>query len=632
MNIMRKILIPFILLGLLSISISSCDEYLDVNNNVDAPDYVEGYLYLSGIIASYQDMYYDLRAMAPLAQMMGTTSGSFDNFAYHSYVSGSDVGGQDWRMIYWEQGMNLENLINQSVEAEDWTLAGIGYAIKAYSWDLLTKQHVDLPMTDAFVPGLLSHDYNSQEEIYPQVREWAYKAIEYLEMEDDHEYGNKISANDYIYFGDKDKWVKFAYAVIVRNLASLSNKDNFSSDYAQELIDCAAKSFESSNDDATVTVAGGSSTASQSAYNNFWGTYRGNLSYTYFQHDYAVQVFTGTVPRYDEATGEKNAVENNDYHPYELAENQIICDTLINETGHYDPRVAVKLATTDDPNYENMDNTDSIKARKYYGGSFASKSGPIGTAPSFYGRNLSSAYTGNENDGIGRWIYRDDAPYILMTCAEIKFCLAEAYWKLDKKTEAFEAFKEGVKSDIDFTATYIYEGKEGSPTGGDKITKTAFNTLADEYVSGPYVEGLSMSDFSLSNIMMQKWVALYPWGAFEAWVDMRKYHYDINYTGEYPSENNGWDISMVDQKWDTDDSKVYKGLYLPPAQVEGRKITFDTDNEGAPCYRIRPRYNSEYMWNVPSLESLVPISGTADNYQCSIPWFAYPGDSPTSVK
>ena len=632
MNIMRKILIPFILLGLLSISISSCDEYLDVNNNVDAPDYVEGYLYLSGIIASYQDMYYDLRAMAPLAQMMGTTSGSFDNFAYHSYVSGSDVGGQDWRMIYWEQGMNLENLINQSVEAEDWTLAGIGYAIKAYSWDLLTKQHVDLPMTDAFVPGLLSHDYNSQEEIYPQVREWAYKAIEYLEMEDDHEYGNKISANDYIYFGDKDKWVKFAYAVIVRNLASLSNKDNFSSDYAQELIDCAAKSFESSNDDATVTVAGGSSTASQSAYNNFWGTYRGNLSYTYFQHDYAVQVFTGTVPRYDEATGEKNAVENNDYHPYELAENQIICDTLINETGHYDPRVAVKLATTDDPNYENMDNTDSIKARKYYGGSFASKSGPIGTAPSFYGRNLSSAYTGNENDGIGRWIYRDDAPYILMTCAEIKFCLAEAYWKLDKKTEAFEAFKEGVKSDIDFTATYIYEGKEGSPIGGDKITKTAFNTLADEYVGGPYVEGLSMSDFSLSNIMMQKWVALYPWGAFEAWVDMRKYHYDINYTGEYPSENNGWDISMVDQKWDTDDSKVYKGLYLPPAQVEGRKITFDTDNEGAPCYRIRPRYNSEYMWNVPSLESLVPISGTADNYQCSIPWFAYPGDSPTSVK
>jgi len=46
-NIMKKILLPFILLGLLSTSITSCDDYLDVNKNVDAPDYVEGYLYLA---------------------------------------------------------------------------------------------------------------------------------------------------------------------------------------------------------------------------------------------------------------------------------------------------------------------------------------------------------------------------------------------------------------------------------------------------------------------------------------------------------------------------------------------------------------------------------------------------------
>ncbi|MCK7533259.1 MAG: SusD/RagB family nutrient-binding outer membrane lipoprotein [Marinilabiliales bacterium] len=45
--------------------------------------------------------------------------------------------------------------------------------------------------------------------------------------------------------------------------------------------------------------------------------------------------------------------------------------------------------------------------------------------------------------------------------------------------------------------------------------------------------------------MMQKWVALYPWGATEAWVDMRKYHYDIAYTGDYPASGNGWDLSTV---------------------------------------------------------------------------------------
>ncbi len=624
---MKKKISTIILLASMLFTNVSCDDYLDVNKNVDAPDYVEGYLYLAGIIEQYQGMYMDIRATGPLTQMMGTSS--YTSFATNYYSVGSDAGGEIWRVTYWLQGMNLENMINQSIKAEDWTLAGIGYAIKAYSWDQLTKQHSDLPMKEAFVNGLLSHNYDYQKDIYPQIREWAYKAIEYLEKTDNHSYGTKISANDYIYNGDKAKWIKFAYGVIVRNLASLSNKSNFTTDYAQELIDCANKSFQSADDDAAVTVAGGSTSAAYSAYNNFWGVNRENLTRNYFQHEYAVQVFTGSVPKYDETTGEKYSVEGNKYYPYELADKQIICDTLVKVAGHYDPRVAVKLATTDDPLYNSMDNADSIKAHKYYGGSFTSYSGPIGSAPSYYGRNATSTYTGTVQDGKGRWIYRDDAPYILMTCAELKLCLAEAYWKLNKKNEAFAAFKEGVKADINFTAKYIYPGTKGQAVGGDKITKSLFTSLAAQYTAGPYVDGLSLSNFSLSHIMMQKWVALYPWGALEAWVDMRKYHYDIKYTGECPASDNGWDLSMVDQKWDTDATKVYKGFYLSPAQVQGRKTTYNTLNQGAPCYRIRPRYNSEYMWNKPSLESLVPISGTAENYQCSIPWFAYPGDLPS---
>ncbi|MCI1682863.1 MAG: SusD/RagB family nutrient-binding outer membrane lipoprotein [Bacteroides sp.] len=625
---MKKFSIIAILATLLSFN-TSCDDYLDVNENVDAPDYIEGYLYLSGIIQQYQSLYYDIRATGPLTQMIGTSS--YTTFATHYYSTGSDAGGEIWRMVYWTQGMNLENMINQSVKAEEWTLAGIGLAIKAYSWDQLTKYHGELPMKEAFVEGLLSHDYDYQDAIYDQIREWAHTAIEYLQKDDVHNYGAKISGNDWIYKGDKEKWIKFAYSVIVRNLASLSNKTDFVSKYAPELVECAGKAFQTSDDDATVTVEGKGESSAESAYNNFWGTYRGNLSRSYFQHEYAVQVMTGSVPKYDETTGEKYRVENNDYYPYELADEQIICDTLKDVAGHYDPRMAVKLGTTDDPTYDNIDNADSVKAYHYYGGSFTSTSGPIGTAPSFYGRNASSQYKGDINDGKGRWIYRDDAPYILMTCAEIKFCLAEAYFKMGDKDGALQAFKDGVKADIDFTGTYIYPGTKGQAAGGDKISKEVFTQLATEYEAGPYVGGLTKDQLTLSHIMMQKWIALYPWGAQEAWVDMRKYHYDIQYTGDYPTLNNGWSETMIDQKWDTDPTKVYKGLYLAPAQVQSRKGSYNTRNHGSPCYRVRPRYNSEYMWNVPSLESLKPISGTAENYQCSIPWFAYPGDIPTSL-
>lgn len=621
---MKKLLLYFLSAGLLMGM--GCKKYLDVNKNIDAPDHVDGYLYLANIEQQYQGIYWDIRAIGPLTQMMGTSS--YTTFATNYYSAGSDAGGEVWRMVYWNQGMNLENLINQSEAAGNWTLAGIGYAIKAFSWDMMTKIHGELPMKEAFVPGLLSHDYDYQDTIYSQVRRWAEKAIEMLEKQDNTDYGTKISANDFIYKGDKEKWKKFAYAVIVRNLSSLSNKKDFVTKYSQQLIDAAQKSFTSSDDDATVSVPGGSSSAPFSSYNNFWGTSRSNLSYSYWQHEFAVQMFTGTTVKYDETTGERTRTNANPYYPYELMPQQIITDTLHDVPGHFDPRVTVKLATASNPNYLNLDDLDSIKAYKYYGGTFTGTTGSVGIAPSFYGRNSKSTFAGTINDGIGRWLYRDDAPYILTTYAEIQFCLAEAYWKRNEKGNAFLAFKEGVKADMDFTQRYIYTGKEGQPTGGDKITKAAFNSLAADYLNGPYVNNLSMSDFSLSHIMMQKWIALYPWGACEAWVDMRKYHYDIKYTGDYPSSNNGWTDVMLDQKWDSDPSKVYKGLYMAPAQVEGRKGSYNLDNAGSPEYRLRPRYNSEYMWNLNSLSKLTPIAGTAPNYHTSIPWFAYPGDMP----
>ena len=108
--------------------------------------------------------------------------------------------------------------------------------------------------------------------------------------------------------------------------------------------------------------------------------------------------------------------------------------------------------------------------------------------------------------------------------------------------------------------------------------------------------------------------------------------YDIKYTGDYPKEGNGWTTSTLDQKFDDDATKIYKGFYIAPAQVQGRRGSYSSvDNDGSPCFRIRPRYNSEYMWNLDALKKLKPIAGDAVNYHCSIPWFAYPGDMPEQL-
>lgn len=624
---------------MMALSTTSCDDFLDVNKNTDAPDYVEGYLYLAGIQQAYYGIYYDLRALCPLTQMMGTSS--YTTFANNYYTKASDAGGEAWRMVYWNQGMNLENMINQSEAAENWTLAGIGYAIKAYSWDFLTKVNGEAPMKEAFVPGLLSHEYDYQDAIYDQVRVWAKKAIECLEKEDKTNYGTRISQNDYIYGGDKAKWIKFAYAVIARNLASLTNKNDFKQKYYDEFIDACNKAFASNDDNALVKITGGGADAAQSAYNNFWGPYRGNLSNSYWQHDFAVQTMTGTMPIYNQEGNKithtiivkndkgEDVEQTHPRFPYELAEKQIICDTL-EEVGHFDPRPLLKLGTASGNDTTGV--KDSKLFRKYYfkGSGFTGATGPIGHAENFWGRT--EAIT-DAKDGEGRWLYSNGAPYVLTTYAELLFDLAEVQFKYGSKADAFETWKKAIAADMEFSAKYIQ--KESLVTvgskvyhQGDKVDQATFKAMAQEYLNGPFVAGLPMSEFSLSHIMMQKYIALFPWGASEVWVDLRKYHFDIAYTGDVPSFGNGWDKTLINQKRDDDASKVYKGFYLAPANVQGRRSAYNERNNGAPCYRLRPRYNSEYMWNLNNLKALKPIPGDADDYQCSIPWFAYPGDMP----
>jgi hypothetical protein len=284
--------------------------------------------------------------------------------------------------------------------------------------------------------------------------------------------------------------------------------------------------------------------------------------------------------------------------------------------------------------FQHTEDLDVIKRHEYYGGGLTGRGSDVAgiNAPYFYGREVTT--NSSILDGIGRWIYREDAPYIMMTSAEVKFCIAEAYFRMGQKADALIWWKAAVADDMDFTAKYIYTGKAAENTnsvaGGDKITKALFNQAAAEYLAGPFVEGVTAADLTLSHIMMQKFVALFPWGANETWVDQRKVFYDVNYTGDYPYNGNGWNRTQVDYKNDNDPTKVYQGFYLYPARVEGYKSSYSStwNLEGAPCFRVPPRFNSEYMWNKPSLRQLKPISGMTPYYQCSIPWFCYPNGYP----
>jgi hypothetical protein len=161
---------------------------------------------------------------------------------------------------------------------------------------------------------------------------------------------------------------------------------------------------------------------------------------------------------------------------------------------------------------------------------------------------------------------------------------AEAAFRMGDKATALAAYKNGIAAHIDFVnARNQDDGQQPLPITAAE--KAAF--LADPNIVP------TAANLTLTHIMVQKYIALWGWGFNEAWMDMRRFHYtDIDpLTGQ----------------------QVYPGFSIPG--------NLYPDNGGKPAYRIRPRYNSEYVWN---RESLDKIGGLALDYHTVVPWIFTP--------
>lgn len=185
-----------------------------------------------------------------------------------------------------------------------------------------------------------------------------------------------------------------------------------------------------------------------------------------------------------------------------------------------------------------------------------------------------------------RYLYQNMSPWPMMTASEMQFIIAEAAYRKGDKTMALSAYTNAISLNFDMlTTTYpqnIPAGKQITPA-----TKSA-------YLSNPAVVPVSANSLTLTHIMLQKYIALYTWGVQETWTDMRKFHYtDID-----PETTN----------------KVYAG-FTPPSG-----INLIATNNGKLVYRCRPRFNSEYLYDIPELTRIGAYQNLDYNtFEC---WFS----------
>lgn len=184
----------------------------------------------------------------------------------------------------------------------------------------------------------------------------------------------------------------------------------------------------------------------------------------------------------------------------------------------------------------------------------------------------------------GRYLFVDAARFPIMTYSEIQFIKSEAALRKGDKATALTAYKNAIGAHFDFANTYI--GISGSITTTAMTPAQRTALLADTRLVPAVADSLSMS-----RIMLQKYVALWGWGYIETWNDMRRFHYTDVINGQ----------------------QVYNGFKLPATLYVG--------SGNKPAYRLRPRYNSEYIWNRAALDK---IGGNNVDYQTYEMWNTKP--------
>ncbi len=244
---MRKIK-NVLILGLLILTAFSCSEDVmdDINKNVNDPTDVATNLIITDVITStafnvtgsdlafYSSVY--------IEHNVGVWNQSYNAEIRSGEPTNATTYNNTWNAIY-KNLADLKLIISKcsegGSEAGNFHTLGIAQVLTAYNLAILTDVMGDVPWTEALQPGVVyTPTLDSQEKIYGDVMTLVDAAIENLQKET---LFPSLGTQDFIYNGDAQNWLKFAYGLKARYTMRLSLR----SPAYEDVITYANQSFTS---------------------------------------------------------------------------------------------------------------------------------------------------------------------------------------------------------------------------------------------------------------------------------------------------------------------------------------------------------------------------------------------------
>ncbi|WP_346861478.1 SusD/RagB family nutrient-binding outer membrane lipoprotein [uncultured Draconibacterium sp.] len=250
---MKKLSIIFSLVLLLS----SCDKFLDINENPNYPSDVSDELLLTSGIAAVTNVYCAdwglIGSFWSQHWAQNNTSSQYKIYESYAISSNTNVIERSYRAMFVD-GLSDNEIFLKKVEAnENWGAYLMGAVIKAYGFQYLVDMYGNVPYTEAFL-GLdkLNPIIDRGEDIYANIYQLLIDAL-------DKDFSNYVienyELNDIIFEGDIDYWAEFANSLRLRILLRQfdANSAFATAEITQLIADMEAENIYLLDKDVAVT-------------------------------------------------------------------------------------------------------------------------------------------------------------------------------------------------------------------------------------------------------------------------------------------------------------------------------------------------------------------------------------------
>lgn len=521
--------------AVLTLAMTSCSDYLDVNKDPSNPTIEEArYQQLIPWSQFYMNHIYFIAGQNASFYTGNYIRNSSTNELYASRwnLNGTARGANAQQWFLTQVANNYGPMYEKSMAAGAYHYAAVAKFLKAYGFVMLTDLFGEIPYTEA-CGASPSPRYDTGDVVYLGCLQDIDDAIE-LFSKTQEKGADPLSAVDYWNDGDVQKWIKACYLMKARWMNHFSKKSAGSyKDIKYDetaILDCLSKA-QQSNADNTMVRHTDTNTNSHDVlgwnepvdYNPLFSCVGQNNGI------YVSETMMKNLTNFDGKGIEDPRL--NKIVPWTRSEKTATSDPSLvwTEDGKWRRAKGVNMQTDiinlNGPFAVVFDSTkdcwkcndasragDTIYVPIRCGGTYINTPGDL-----FYsvGTNERSQITGN-------CFVHGESPSYVASYQEACFIKAEVLMRKGDKAGAFDAYKNGVRAAIDMVNDQTKKWASAFPTLADN---PAVKPMTEAEITA-FVDGAlgTANDITMGKIMTQKLIAM-PFN-LENWNDMRRFDYD----------------------------------------------------------------------------------------------------------